>query len=53
MKKIENRDILEDKIITKLEASSLCQLLYQSYLKMGNSGSFAEFVNECWNCYKK
>lgn len=44
---------LEDEIISKLEASSLCQLLYLSYLKMGNNGSFREFANECWRCYTR
>lgn len=43
---------LPESIVKKLEQSALCQLLYQSYLKMGNSGSFTEFANECWNCYK-
>lgn len=44
---------LPNNIIAKLEQSTLCQLLYQSYLKAGNYGNFAEYANECWRCYRK
>ena len=49
----EEQNKLPDKIIAKLEQSALCQLLYQSYLRVGNFGSFAEYANECWRCYRK